>query len=514
MEGMVGVRRTVSLLVSLTAALVLAGGWALAASPEDLDPSFDGDGRVVTDFSVPEEPHNEGASDMIVQPDGKIVVGGYAQTGSSTDLALARYNTDGSLDSSFDGDGKVTTDIDGGYESVAALSLQSDGKIVVLGGGSLLRYNPDGSLDDTFGSAGKADIDFGADLAIQHDGKIVVGGSVLDEVNQHSDSPYDFALARYNPDGSLDTSFGEGGEVVTAGFSVSHVRALELQNDGKIVLAGMFEDDEDYTDFALARYSPDGSLDDSFSGDGKMITGLTGGDDIASDVAVQPDGKIVVAGHADYWGAVLVRYNPDGSRDTVFENADVYGYGHLEIQDNGQLVALHSNYRWYEQPWGVTRHNTGGGIDRSLSFNSGWGQDEYPEANTMALQPEGKVVLAGTLKNDNGSSDIALSRHLGAAFRDDTKPAGSVTIDGARAITKTRTIELTLEAEDPEPNGSGVFDMRIKNAGDDWNKWTAYERSKTWRLSVGGGSKRVHVQYKDLMGNVSATASDTIRYKP
>jgi len=130
------------------------------------------------------------------------------------------------------------------------------------------------------------------------------------------------------------------------------------------------------------------------------------------------------------------------------------------------------------------------------------------------MQPDGKIVLAGSLKDGNGSYDFALSRYLGAAFQDNTKPRGSVTIDGGRASTRDRTVELTLEAKDPGPDSSGVSRMRLKNAGGDWTQWSSYERSKAWKLSVGGGSKTVYVQYKDLMGNVSSTASDSIRYRP
>ena len=165
--------------------------------------------------------------------------------------------------------------------------------------------------------------------------------------------------------------------------------------------------------------------------------------------------------------------------------------------------------------WGVTRHNPDGSIDPSLRFRFGWGEDERPTANAMALQPDGKIVLAGSLLDDEDLlSDFRLTRHLGAAFQDDTKPRGSVTIDGGQASTRDRTVELTLEAKDPGPDSSGVSRMRLKNAGGDWTKWSSFERSKTWRLSVGAGSKTVYVQYKDQMGNVSAAASDNIKYRP
>ena len=107
-----------------------------------------------------------------------------------------------------------------------------------------------------------------------------------------------------------------------------------------------------------------------------------------------------------------------------------------------------------------------------------------------------------------------MTRHLGASFQDDTKATGSVTIDGGRALTRDRTVRLTLEVTDSRPNSSGVSRMRIKNAGRTWTKWSPYQPTKTWRLSRGAGNKTVYVQYKDLVGNVSDTASDSIRYRP
>jgi uncharacterized delta-60 repeat protein len=518
-------RRTVLLLASVALAVLLAGGGALAASPEDLDPSFDGDGRVVTDFSSPENPGAEGAYDVVVQPDGKIVAGGFAMAGGSDDFALARYNTDGSLDDSFDGDGRVTTDLAGGNDRVVAVGVQSDGKIVAVGRVGwgepwMARYNTDGSLDDSFDEDGKMPLNpsgaddgvtYVTDLAIQEDDKVVVAGD---------NEGFDLTLTRYNGDGSLDDSFDEDGKL-TGQFDQQNgsARALAIQPDGKIVLVGIAQ--EDYNDTGLARYNTDGSPDASFAGDGTLATSFTGEDDEGWGVAIQPDGKIVVAVDS-YYGAALRRFEADGSLDKGFGedgtalNTAVSGYSDLALQEDGKIVALNScPYCFRNEVWGVTRHNTDGSIDPSLRFKFGWGQDERPGANAMALQPDGKVILAGGLLDDEDSLvDFRLTRHLGASFQDDTKPTGSVTIEGGRASTKDRTVRLTLEAKDPGSNSSGVSRMRLKNGGGDWTKWLSYERRKTWRLTPGAGTKTVYVQYEDLMGNVSAAASDSIRYRP
>jgi len=201
---------------------------------------------------------------VALQPDGKIVVAGYA----GGDFALARYNSDGALDTSFGSGGKVTTDFGGSYHPDGfSVALQPDGKIVVAGyaGGdfALARYNSDGALDTSFGSGGKVTTDFGGSdagysVALQPDGKIVVAGY----------AGLDFALARYNSDGALDTSFGTGGKVTTdfsGGRDVGY--SVALQPDGKIVVAGYAG-----VDFALARYNSDGALDTSFGSGGKVTT--------------------------------------------------------------------------------------------------------------------------------------------------------------------------------------------------------------------------------------------------
>ncbi|MBI4285756.1 MAG: hypothetical protein HY670_07665 [Chloroflexi bacterium] len=199
-----------------------------ASSPGDLDPTFDTDGRVTTDFSG----GNDVSQSVAIQTDGKIVaVGVTHMTASLGDFAVARYNADGSLDPTFDTDGKVTTSFgSSGRDQAWAVAIQSDGKIVVVGDTTafgrnffaVARYNADGSLDTTFDADGKVTTDFGTagdisplaqglSVALQSDGKIVAAGSFFKFFN----TGWDFALARYNTDGSLDTSFGGTGKVIT-----------------------------------------------------------------------------------------------------------------------------------------------------------------------------------------------------------------------------------------------------------------------------------------------------------
>src|SRR5207245_943210 len=206
-------------LLALLSALLLVLSFAhsVDAGPGDLDATFGTGGRVLTDFGG-----GAGARALALQADGKIGATGFTSSdfGTRRRFALARYNPDGSLDRQV-----VTSFAD--RDEASALALQSDGKIVVAGfsgaGGrqdfALARYNPDGSLDPSFGSGGRVLTDFGgydeaSALALQSDGKIVVAG-FSDVVG------FGFALARYNPDGSLDPSFGSGGRVLTGGVALA-----------------------------------------------------------------------------------------------------------------------------------------------------------------------------------------------------------------------------------------------------------------------------------------------------
>jgi uncharacterized delta-60 repeat protein len=289
--------------------------FALARYSADgsLDGTFGTGGKVLTDFSG--NGSDDEAVALAIQGDGKIVVAGISDAAGGGDFALARYNTDGSLDGAFGTGGTVLTDLRGALASDLALALatQSDGKIVAAGvsdaaGGddfALVRYNTDGSLDGAFGAGGTVLTDFSGSgssddalaVAVRSDSKIVAAG-----YSYVGDQP-DFALAGYNPDGTLDGTFGTGGKVLTdfsGNGSSDQAFALAIQGDGKIVVAG-YSDANGSGDFAFARYSADGGLDGTFGTGGKVLTDFSGNGsgDTAFALAIQGDGKIVVAGYSD-----------------------------------------------------------------------------------------------------------------------------------------------------------------------------------------------------------------------
>ena len=296
---------------------ILAGGYSNDGIGEDftivryntngsLDTAFGLNGKVVTEIGSSAD---LGFS-IALQPDGKIVMAGDSYNGSNTDIVVVRYNTDGSPDSTFNGTGKVVTAISSTNDRGFSVAIQSDGKIAVGGystvGSSadfaLVRYNSDGSLDTTFGNNGKVTTAIGTTtdialaIAIQSNGKILLAG-----YSYNGGGIPDFAVVRYNSDGSLDTTFGTSGKVTTAVSSYSDSgHSIIIQSNGKIVVAGASFDGSNYN-FAIVRYNSDGSPDNTFDSDGKVTTAISY-DDYASSAAIQSDGKIVASG-----------YSPNGS---------------------------------------------------------------------------------------------------------------------------------------------------------------------------------------------------------
>lgn len=296
-----------------------------------LDSTFDQDGKITTIVTG----YNDEAYDLAIQQDGKIVVAGdsydkSSESGGTSRFTIVRYNNDGTLDSTFNKNGKVTTSIGNADDVAYTLAIQSDEKILVAGFSTqqqgtdfaLARYNTDGSLDKSFSTDGKVTTPIGSgnegvfSITLQPDGKILAAGFSF------NGSDYDFALVRYNTNGSLDKSFGGDGKVTTAiGDADDPCFSVALQKDGKIVAAGYLVENG-HGHFALVRYNVDGSLDKSFGNEGKVKTILGMGNDLGSSVAIQADGKIVVAGTSDNGNNrdfAVVRYDTNGIIDNSFD---------------------------------------------------------------------------------------------------------------------------------------------------------------------------------------------------
>ena len=429
-----GLRRTV---ITLAVLAPLAAASSAAAAAGDLDPSFGGDGRVVTGLT----PQYDWVSAVAVQGDGKIVVAGAGFDGGQ--FAVLRYNSDGTPDLTFAGDGSVTTNFTAKDDFANGIALQADGKIVVVGevgSGALnprfgiARYDTNGTLDDTFSGNGLATTDFtpkedfANGVAVQADGKIVVEGPAgVGGVNPR------FAVARYNSDGTLDTTFGGDGRVTTdVTPKTDWANGIVIRGDDSIVVAGVFGSGGGANaKFGLVCYNSDGTLDTGFGGDGKVATDITLKQDQAIGVALQADGKVVAAGIAGQSGANprfgLARYNSDGTLDSGFSADGKLTTDFTPKEDDGFAIGIQADGKivvggvagsgGINPKFAIARYNTDGTADTSFSTDGRTTTDFTPKldwAFGLAIQADGNIVLAGQSGWGSQNANIALARYLGS----------------------------------------------------------------------------------------------------
>jgi uncharacterized delta-60 repeat protein len=382
-----------------------------------VDTSFAG-GHVVT----PVDAGEDYANTVVVQADGKVIVAGSSSSNVGTRISLVRYQRDGSVDTTFGTAGKVITAVGTkGNDSAAAIALQRDGKIVVAGASdqagtgldfAVLRYNADGSLDATFGNAGKRTVDFAGDadrawaLLIQADDKIVVGGEASLGTTT---SGVDFALVRLNVNGSLDAGFGAGGKLTTpikSNAGTDVVRALALQTvGGEQRLLAIGGEG----DFQAARYTPAGALDAGFGNAGKIV-GLFGSNiGSARAVVVLPGGEAVIAGHSNHHFAVA-QLTLAGQLDNRFGSA---GSGKFEF-----------------------------------SIVNNWN-----EATSLVRQADGKLVVGGWAYIGAGSSADFAALRIGAdGLLDGTFATAGVALTPMAGGTKSdQSHALILQADERVP---------------------------------------------------------------
>ncbi len=434
------------LFAAIGVALFINSQPARAASG-DLDPSFGSGGMVTTDLNR----STDLANAVAIQPDGKLVVVGQTYKNndySEEDFAVARYNADGTLDDTFGSHGRVRTDFPGLAAVASSVAVQPDGKIVVAGGAfplftflgdfKVVRYNRNGSLDSSFGQGGVVTTNFpqgsyAFDVALQPDGKIVAAGTVFVNFDPGESSNTDFALARYNADGTPDTTFGNGGQVSTDFLGLEDdAFSILIQPDGKIVAVGSANDPATFYDFAAARYFSNGMLDTTFGVGGKVHSDF--GDqnfDRARSAALQRDGRIVAAGFAtsQNGGAqnfAVARYTSNGILDTTFsgDGKTQVDFGNccqsaskILLQSDGKIIAVGgSNGESSEDDFLLARLNPRGALDRTFGtggkVRTSFG-DLNGGANGAVLQSDGKIVAVGFQATfSNQWSNLALARYL------------------------------------------------------------------------------------------------------
>lgn len=391
--------------------------------------------------------------EIVIQPDGKIIVSGAMQTtGLTTDsFSVMRLNANGTLDTSFDADGKVETNFAADDRAYGVI-LQADGKIIAFGstnnnaGYAIARYNTDGSLDATFDGDGKVTTAFPGmtgliyDMAIQPDGKLLAGGYVR---GLHSDA----AVTRYNADGSLDASFGTNG---TATFGLTNQEVLwnVYYKDGKILGTGTRNPGAGFgspDDFMLLRFNGDGSLDTGFGDQGVIYTNF-GQREICLTSAFQPDGKLVLAGYQTGSQA----FNPDFLAVRYEYSSSGTNRAHLDFFGSGRTSfaltrVLNGNFRWLIQNnggegtkdilWGLQTDRRAPGyydndnkVDISVwrSGDQGIYYTLSSETDTLSAVPWGRSVGGGGIGPDNFQFFNAdydgdgLDDYLGVRIQDST----------------------------------------------------------------------------------------------
>jgi uncharacterized delta-60 repeat protein len=487
-----------------------------------LDTSFGNDGIVTTALGTTS---TVGLS-IGVQPDGKIVLAGYAANPPiPANFALARFNTDGTLDAGFGTGGTLTTDFIGAHDGAFSMAIQPDGRIVAagyaeLGPGDyefgLVRYNGDGSLDTAFGVGGRVTSSFVGNavaysVALQPDGRILIGGSAMVGGSD------DFALMRFNSDGSADASFGTAGTVTTrATAGIDTVRSIGIQRDGKIVVGGTAGED-----FALARYFADGFLDFTFGDGGIVTTPINLYEDTGYSLSLQPDGRIVLGGYArDTSGGLpdfaIARYNPDGSLDTTFGGASTSTVGGtVAYTEGGSPVVLAPAAAIFDAE--LSAAGSFAGATLTLARNGGASaQDLYSATGTLgALNPGGALVVDGTpvgTVTTNGDGTLLLTfdaaatearvnavmRQIAYANASDAPPA-SVLIDwtfsdgnsaaaqgtgGARSATGSVTVAITAVNDAPTAGAPAGFTITEDTAGNLTYTGTPFADADSTNLTV------------------------------
>jgi uncharacterized delta-60 repeat protein len=399
-----------------------------------LDSSFGVNGVVTTDF-------NNGVDEayaVALLPNKKILAAGIA-TINHQNFSLAQYKADGSLDKSFGKDGKVHSYFGKIFTYTYCVAVQADGKILLGGSMSsdkgnygdyflLIRYNKNGSLDSSFANNGIDTIIIsntfntgGAfrSILLQPDGKIIGAGS-------SSGTNYNYTVMRFMPTGKPDSSFGINGITRTI-FGNDFAVGACLQPDGKIIVGG-----NGSAEFLFMRYNTDGSLDKGFGNKG-IVSANFGSGNIRSTcraIALQSDGKIVAAGEIQNYreaieGIILTRFNADGTTDYSFGNRGGYSLNKfnytvlckaMALQPNGKIVLAGSTLS-NQFSFGVARYNNDGSVDTSFGPNGGVQNSfyRYSEANAVAIQPDGKIIAVGEIPgtNCNICTDFGLIRYNG-----------------------------------------------------------------------------------------------------
>ncbi|MBK9437976.1 MAG: carboxypeptidase regulatory-like domain-containing protein [Chloracidobacterium sp.] len=394
--------------------------------PGDLDTTFGvTGGYVISDFAAAQR--DERPRDSAIQADGKIVVVGTRDQGTAFlyEYLVARYNSDGTLDTTFSSDGFFTLTNGSQFDSANAVAVQTDGKIVVVGGGGdsantayIYRLNTDGTFDTTFSGDGIQTITASGNplaLVIQTDNKIVFSTMSVSMFGNTT------TVVRLNTDGTLDTSFDSDGRL-SLNPNLFFPRGLALQTDGKILIAGKSLNSTTSGDVSVVRVLTTGAYDTSFDGDGivQTVVGTENGE--ARSLLVQSDGKILVGGGLTSIGydPALFRYNANGSLDTTFDgdgiktialtpNSENYYFNEIVQQTDGKIVGIadeRSVFTFYvEDDFILARFNANGSSDNSFDVDGVTRSHWCEDGSEIVLQTDGRIIAVGSQDRPNLSGN-------------------------------------------------------------------------------------------------------------
>jgi uncharacterized delta-60 repeat protein len=396
---------------------------------------------------------NDGVLSLALQPDGKMIIGGNFITYNGTSRNfIARLNADGTLDNTFNPG-------TGANDQVQTLALQPDGKVIIGGfftsyngtpQNKIARLNADGTLDNTFNPGTGANSEVYS-LALQPDGKVLIGGT-FDAYNGTSRN----YIARLNADGTLDNTFNPG-----TGAN-SRVRTLALQPDGKVIIGGRFTTYNGTSRDYIARLNADGTLDNTFNPG-------TGANDQVQTLALQPDGKVIIGGDFTSYNGTsrnrIARLNADGTLDNTFNpgtgtNSEVYS---LALQPDGKVIigGEFTTYNGTSRNY-IARLNADDTLDNT--FNPGTGASSI--VLTLALQPDGKVIIGGFFTTYNGTSRNYIARLNADGTLDNTFNPGT----GANSAVQTLALQ---------PDGKVII-------GGDFTTYNGTSRNRIARLNADG----------------------------
>lgn len=387
---------------------------------QSLDNTFSSTGYAIETLTTNED----AAKAMAIQSDGKILLAGFQNNGANEDIVVLRYNTNGTLDNTFSSDGIVTIALSSSSERANAIALQSDGRIVIVGSTNtsgtndflVCRLTDDGLLDNTFDTDGIVTTDnirlstgssseTASAVAIQSDGSIVVVGTGYS--GNLSEGFYDeFAVVRYTSNGSLDNTFSDDGKFTTGGNDTDAGNAVAIQSDGKILVGGTSLDGNTYIyQVAVLRLNSDGTLDTDFDTDGKFFANQAS-TNTGLGLIAHSNTKISILGNSN-GGYTIQRINTDGSIDNAFGTGGITSAAFgtptsFTMQADGKyLVAGQTSGTNNEIV--IARFNEDGTIDNTFDTDGklNLGFAFVHGANAIALDSDNKIVLSGYAQNLN-----------------------------------------------------------------------------------------------------------------